>query len=254
MEVKKKRDGTVKVLLKDEDIRPILFEYMEERKSPIRFFEELVLGKSRADAVMIAPDEEDPERLCMTGFEIKSDKDQLNRLQKQSRSYSHFCDYNYLVTGEKYLETASEEIPEHWGIYLVRAEAKDIDGAVPDFFVEQIRPAKPTPRLRLTTQMSLLWRTELVSVIRAGKLGGVSGKSKRKLVDLIIEKLGREEAHRQLCLLLLDRDYTIWEVPKKPEEGKTEKKKKGGEDLGTAKRTEKPGKGPRRRPKRRSRQ
>ncbi|MBO4390972.1 MAG: sce7726 family protein [Lachnospiraceae bacterium] len=221
MEVKKKRDGSLKVLLKDEDIRPVLFEYLEARTPVVRFFEELVLGRSRADAVMISSSEETPSGYAITGFEIKSDKDQLNRLERQSRNYSHYCDFNYLVTGEKYSDAAAEEIPESWGIFLVRAEAKAEEEAAPQFYVELIRPAKPTPRLRLTTQMKLLWRTELTSVIRANKLGGVSGKNKMKLAGLIIDKLGKDEAHRQMCLQLLDRDYTIFDTPATKSEAKS---------------------------------
>ena len=242
MEIRTKRDGSRKVLLKDEDIRPVLFEYMEERYRPIRFFEELVLGRSRADAVMIAPSEEESDRLVITGFEIKSDKDQLNRLKKQSRNYSHFCDYNYLVTGEKYLDTAEEEIPDSWGIYLVHATLKEEDaGDSPEFLVELIRPAGPTPRLRLTTQMKLLWRPELITIFRAFQLGGVSRLSKPKMAEIIIEKLGKEEAHRQMCLQLLDRDYTIWDTKTTEKEPvKKEKEKKGsaqGEESKGAKRT-----------------
>ena len=99
--------------LKDEQMRSILFEYYEEKGKRMRFFEEFRLGrKTRADALLVTESE-------MIGFEFKSDKDTLARLEHQIHDYERFCDRNYLVTGQKYIEKAPEELPEHWGIYLV---------------------------------------------------------------------------------------------------------------------------------------
>ncbi|NLG04896.1 MAG: sce7726 family protein, partial [Clostridia bacterium] len=94
MNEKKKRHPS----LLDRDIRPVLFEQFELSGERLRIMEEFVLcRKCRADAVMILPGQ------GIVGFEIKSDRDSLERLEHQVRDYSRFCDLNYLVTGARYV-------------------------------------------------------------------------------------------------------------------------------------------------------
>ncbi len=56
------RDST----LHDRDIREPLFEYLEAEHDKVRILEEIVMGKSRADAVMVTEG-------ALAGIEIKSD-------------------------------------------------------------------------------------------------------------------------------------------------------------------------------------
>ena len=81
--------------LYDRDMREALFSYFEDTFSKIRFLEEFTMGKSRADAVMITDEE-------LVGFELKSDKDSLARLQRQIIDYDKYYDRNY-VTIQKLL-------------------------------------------------------------------------------------------------------------------------------------------------------
>ena len=67
-------------LLYDCDIREPLFDYLEERFGKARMFEEKIIGKSRADVLMVT------ERR-ITGLEIKSDADTYERLRRQIRDY-----------------------------------------------------------------------------------------------------------------------------------------------------------------------
>ena len=91
--------------LKDAQMRSILFEYYEARGIRQRFFEEFCFGhKTRADALLVTEQE-------LIGFEFKSDKDTLDRLERQVHDYERFCDRNYLVTGQKFKEKAPEEVP-----------------------------------------------------------------------------------------------------------------------------------------------
>ena len=55
-------------VLLDADIREPLFNYLEQYYGKVRFLEEKVTGKARADVVMVLPD-----KIC--GIEIKSDAD-----------------------------------------------------------------------------------------------------------------------------------------------------------------------------------
>lgn len=186
--------------LKDEQMRSILFEYYEEKGKRMRFFEEFRLGrKTRADALLVTESE-------MIGFEFKSDKDTLARLEHQIHDYERFCDRNYLVTGQKYIEKAPEELPEHWGIYLVYLDNEET------LQLECIRKAKPnSKRMRLHNQLRLLWRSELIPIIKKYKLGGVTKKNKLELVRTLEHNLSKEVQRQELLEALIERDYTQYQ-------------------------------------------
>ena len=183
--------------LKDEQMRSILFEYYEERGKRMRFFEEFRLGrKTRADALLITESE-------MIGFEFKSDKDNLTRLEHQIHDYERFCDRNYLVTGQKFKEKAPEEIPEHWGIYCVYLDDEEI------LQLECVRKAQPNQkRMRLHNQLRLLWRSELIPIVKKYKLGGVTKKNKLELVRTLEHNLSKELQRQELLEALIERDYS----------------------------------------------
>ena len=186
--------------LKDEQMRSILFEYYEERGKRMRFFEEFRLGrKTRADALLVTETE-------MIGFEFKSDKDTLTRLEHQVHDYERFCDRNYLVTGQKFKEKAPEEIPEHWGIYCIYMDDSQT------LQLECIRKAQPNQkRMRLHNQLRLLWRSELIPIIRKYKLGGVTAKNKLELVRTMEHNLTKDVLRSELLESLIERDYSQYQ-------------------------------------------
>ena len=186
--------------LKDEQMRSILFEYYEEKGKRLRFFEEFRLGrKTRADALLVTETE-------IIGFEFKSDKDTLTRLEHQIHDYERFCDRNYLVTGQKFKEKAPEEIPEHWGIYVVYLDDEET------IQLECVRKAQPnSKRMRLHNQLRLLWRSELIPIIRKHSLGGVTKKNKLELVRTLEHNLSKEVQRQELLEALIERDYTQYQ-------------------------------------------
>ena len=183
--------------LKDEQMRSILFEYYESKGKRLRFFEEFCFGrKTRADALLVTEEE-------MIGFEFKSDKDNLNRLERQIHDYERYCDRNYLVTGQKFKEKAPEEVPEHWGIYVVSLDENDL------LQLECVRKAAPNnKRMRLHNQLRLLWRSELIPIVRKYQLGGVTAKNKLELVRTLEHNLSKEQLRSELLEALIERDYT----------------------------------------------
>ncbi|MDF2159389.1 sce7726 family protein [Algoriphagus sp. CAU 1675] len=83
------------------------------------FFEENIVGafevralSSRLDLLKING--------VTTAFEIKSDFDSLEKLEKQSQDYLALFEYNYLVVGEKHLDKALKLLPSDFGIYIVK--------------------------------------------------------------------------------------------------------------------------------------
>lgn len=198
------RNGIVKEeeKLRDPDMREILFETYENTGERLRIFEELVIGKSRADVILVKENE-------ILGFEIKSDKDNLIRLTTQVKNYERFCDKCYIVTGVHYIDKIEEAVPKHWGVYDI---AKDENGNLHiEMFREAERNPKERPTIKLKNQMNLLWRSELIKIVKTYQLGGVTTRNKRQLRDLIIEKMGKEEAKRMTYDALIERDYSIYQ-------------------------------------------
>ena len=74
-------------VLLDADIREPLFDYLEQYYGKVRFLEEKVTGKARADVVMVLPN-----KIC--GIEIKSDADSYTRLSAQVKNYDKYYDAN----------------------------------------------------------------------------------------------------------------------------------------------------------------
>ena len=67
-------------IIRDRDIREPLFDYLEETYGKIRIIEEKMMGRSRADVVMVTED-------ALYGVEIKSDADTYTRLARQVKDY-----------------------------------------------------------------------------------------------------------------------------------------------------------------------
>ncbi len=67
-------------------------------------------GASRADLVLLGDE--------LHAFEIKSDRDSLDRLQTQIHAYSRVFDEVTIVTGSVHLARASKSVPEWWGVML----------------------------------------------------------------------------------------------------------------------------------------
>lgn len=189
---------TTKWSMKDSDMRPVVFEYFESQHDTCRFFEELCIGKSRADAIFVTSD-------TIYGFEFKSDCDSTSRLLRQINDYERFCDLMYVVCGCKLLDKVKEIIPPYWGII-------NIEEIGNNYTLNIVRyPTETKKRYRLHNQLRLLWRCELIPFVRKFKLGGVSNKNKLKLVKTLETSLSKEVLKTELCDILINRDYSIFD-------------------------------------------
>lgn len=191
-------------MLYDADIRESLFDYLDEIYGSNRILEELVMGKARADVVMVTPE-------AIYGLEIKSDADTYARLKKQVRYYNRFCDYTIVVVGSSHGTHIREHVQKHWGVITV----DEIDGK-PDFYF-YVKP-EPNPKVKIKDQLSLLWRNELASIQAQNGMPKYSSFSRGMVIEKILERMdypegkkGRIEAetlNRQICAELMERDYS----------------------------------------------
>ena len=183
-------------MLHDAEIRDGLCFYLEERYGEVRFFEELTIGKSRADIVMVT-------RESIYGIEIKSDADTYTRLAKQVKNYNRFFDYNILVVGSTHAAHAMEHVPENWGIISVEELGDKLD-----FY--EIRAPKAT-KAKLKTQLQLLWRREIAQIQEMNHLHKYAGKSRKFVEEYVLGKVDSVKLKEQLIGILFERDYTIFD-------------------------------------------
>ena len=188
------------MVLKDCDIRDDLCLYLENHYGQVRFFDELTMGKSRADIVMVT-------REAIFGIEIKSDADTYARLPRQIKDYDRYFDYNYVVVGSRHAHHIREHIPEYWGVlsaeYMVPGEREV------DFY--PIKTPDLSPKAKLKTQLSLLWRREIAHIQKINGLYKYSGKSRGFVEKYLMESVPEETLKQQMIEVLFERDYSIFD-------------------------------------------
>lgn len=183
-------------MLYDKDIREPLFDYLEERFGKTRMFEEKIIGRSRADILMLTEKQ-------IIGLEIKSDADTYERLKRQIRDYNKYCDENYVVIGKSHEKHIEEHIPKEWGVLTVAVEGTEIR-------IEEKRPSMPNPKMKKELQITLMWRPELQRLLEINHLPKYKQKSKRFVQQKLLEKMDYEKLKLQMCEELFERDYTLW--------------------------------------------
>ena len=182
--------------MKDESIRIVVFDWLEENFGKMRIFEESPIGKSRCDFYVVTDK--------LTGFEIKSDADSYERLPKQIKDYDQYFDQNYIVVGAQHIKSVAKKVPDYWGILCVTDEEEG-------FIVKMIRRPVPNPKVKREKQLSKMWHNELTSI--ATKLGTplYMGKSKPTRIKGIIKHAKDSALLGAICEELFERDYTNYQ-------------------------------------------
>ncbi|MCI5650335.1 MAG: sce7726 family protein [Fusicatenibacter sp.] len=180
-------------MLRDKDIREPLFDFLEETYGKARILEEKVMGKSRADLVMVLPE-------ALYGIEIKSDADTYARLARQVRDYERYYDCNIVVVGTSHARHIHEHVPEHWGIITVESVGERID-----FYF--YRKPQRNPNMKWEKKLSVLWRSELAQLQEWNAMPKYKDKRKEFVIQKIVERIPEEILRKQVSELLFERDY-----------------------------------------------
>jgi hypothetical protein len=108
-------------------------------------------GSSRVDLAVVNG--------TLHGYELKSDRDDLQRLPEQVAAYAAVFDLVTLVVGERHLRRALDLIPEWWGIRVARIDASET------LFCDLKLPlTNPSPDPMSLAR--LLWRNEAMKLAR----------------------------------------------------------------------------------------
>ncbi len=130
-----------------------LEKYNLENKPPAKIFEEFSVrhGIARIDIAVING--------IIHGYEIKSDRDTLERLSEQMDKYNAVFDKLTLVVGRRHLYNAINIIPDWWGIMIAKI---DMNNKVVFY---TIREEEDNPEQVGISVARLLWREEALRIL-----------------------------------------------------------------------------------------
>jgi hypothetical protein len=168
-------------------------------KESCQIFDELGIlkGDSIVDIAAITPS-------SLEGFEIKSGLDTLNRLPNQIICYNQVFDFITILTEPKYVEKVQALVPEFWGIIQV----EEYPDQTVDF--KPIRNPHINPQVDKRKVLELLWSIECHSILHELNIKGHSKLRRKKLWDLLDEKLDHQQIKEFVYKYLTRRD--LWKT------------------------------------------
>lgn len=163
-------------VIREELVTRLVEEYAEYPSH--RIIPELGLwhGAARIDVAVVNG--------VLHGFEIKSDRDTLDRLPEQMRAYNAIFDQVTLVVGSRHFVEAFKLVPDWWGIETARVSD---DGHVS---FNRIRMPQDNPEQDDISIARLLWRREALDLLESiGKADGVRSKPREAVYERLTESI-----------------------------------------------------------------
>lgn len=177
-----------------------LKEYKKEKNLPAEIFEEFGVshGTARIDFAIING--------VMHGYEIKSDRDTLDRLPDQMREYNAVFDKMTLVVGKHHLHDALNKIPTWWGIILAKQTSDN------QIVFHEIRADGKNPAQDGLSMARLLWRAEALKILEEkNEAADIRSKPREiiyaKLAEVLKDDLGTLKDHVRNALLVSRGDW-----------------------------------------------
>lgn len=184
--------------MKDIDIRQVLlasFQNQYKNDKDTRIIPELGLcqGNARVDLAIVNG--------LIHGYEIKSEKDTLNRLSGQQDIYNKVLNRVTVVASSRHLSKINKAVPRWWGI----SEAKSNNNKVS---IIDIRPCKENKLIDPSALVQLLWRDEAFTILKERNLHkGLSKKPRIFLWNTLIDYLSINELQIEIRQRLKTRQY-----------------------------------------------
>jgi hypothetical protein len=145
----------------------------------------LCLGESRVDLAVINGK--------ITGYEIKSERDTLDRLDGQVAVYNRVLDEAWLVMSQRHVNRALGRIPPWWGVLAASSDSGSIG-------LEVLQEASPNPKVVPYAVAQLLWRDEAFDVLRnRGLQAGFASATRFRLWEELAEKVPLDELRHEVC-------------------------------------------------------
>lgn len=135
------------------------------------------------------------------GYEIKSEKDSLNRLDGQLQIFTRALHRLTLVVATKHLNSILGTIPAWCGVTEVRADSKDF------IKLHKVRKAKRNPSFDPFTFAHLLWRSEAKYLLsRFDAEPAILRAPRAILYKSLVEKTSEDQLTRMIKDAMKKRD------------------------------------------------
>ena len=138
---------------------PELFNYLGNLGNNRTIFEKVVLyNKLRCDALIFT------EKRGIIGVEIKTQYDNLNRLNRQLNNYKKVCNYVFVYCHDSHLEKVKQLLKEHsYGDYVGIISYSTFKGdVIPGLY----RKAYSSPVYSIRDAVKMLWKSEIRDILR----------------------------------------------------------------------------------------
>lgn len=138
----------------------------------------------------------------MHGYEIKSDSDTLKRLPEQVKEFSAIFDKITIVVGKSHLYQAIHEIPEWWGIIVVKT---DINGGI---IFQSIRAPETNAGQQVKVSIArLLWRNEALQILeQQSNVIGIRSKSREIVYNKLANVLDMKTLKEAVSSSIISRE------------------------------------------------
>lgn len=190
--------------MRDKDVRESVWRWLEVAHAgdpDTLMIDELGIlnGATRIDIAVINGQIE--------GFELKSERDTLERLPVQRDLYNRVFDRISLVVAENHLKAAEEIIPDWWGLAVASKRHCSVE-------VTRERLPEMNRELDASTLASLLWRDEALAVLnRHNAARGVRSKPREALYERLATALDLDVIRTEVRAALKAR--TAWRVDRR---------------------------------------
>lgn len=177
-------------------IRYALREDLKKRHAQdkkLQIIEELSIshGTARIDIAVI--------NRIMHGYEIKSDRDTLERLPEQMPEFNAVFDRVTLVVGKQHLYRAIHIVPDWWGITIAKINTKG------RLVLQTIREPEDNKKQDKVSIARLLWREEALRILEEhDQADGVRSKPRefvyKRLADVLEADILKERVRKILLI------------------------------------------------------
>ena len=166
----------------DRDIRKVLYsEFLKEKKFTKNPKETIIIDEfscsyssARIDISILNG--------SLHGYEIKSERDTLERLPNQIEYYSKIFEYLTVVTTKKYIEKINEIVPVFFGLFIVEKKSNEIK-------LKKIRSPKKNRNIDYFELSKLLWKDELKELLKKNEIKKVSSLTRLELTKKVAENI-----------------------------------------------------------------
>jgi len=129
-------------------------------------------GLARADMAVINGE--------LKGFEIKSERDDLDRLPSQIHLYGKVFDTMSVVIGSRHLKRVEASSPNWWGVVVVAENETTLEWRL-------VRPEGKNLGHDALSVAQLLWRDEALEVLRSSGLAkGLASRPRKHLWEALV--------------------------------------------------------------------